>query len=451
LLPGRTGAVGWRRAVAPAIFLVGLAAAVFPVTLHNLRAGERVLIAGQGGLNLWIGNNPQADGIHAFLPGLGTNWEVPWALEAASQAVGRPLNLSEADTYYASQALGFMQTDPAAAARLMFRKIVYLWNATEVSNNRDLAFFEHETSLLPFLRTLGFWLIGPLSLLGLWIARRERSLPGWFPGLVFSLGAGTVLWFVNARYRLPLIPFLLVAASIAVDSLWRDAKRQSWSTLRPRLALLTVLTVLVNVNPWGAPSDNPGHAQYSLGVALMRAGDLTGARDQYRRAIASDPSLSEVRLSLGILLQDMGDPAGAEKAYREEIGLNSRGGRAWTNLGALQAANRDLDEAVASFRRARELMPLNRQAADNLARSLLDLGSLRSAAGRREEAVALFAEAASINGSIPYRYRWALEMEGLGRKDQAIRELKLILTADPAFQPAVTDLARLTGRVRPGN
>ena len=52
------------------LFGVGVALPIAPVTLHNYLAdGDLVLVASNGGVNFYIGNNPESDGVTAVVPG----------------------------------------------------------------------------------------------------------------------------------------------------------------------------------------------------------------------------------------------------------------------------------------------------------------------------------------------------------------------------------------------
>ena len=58
-------------------FLFGLACLVpiIPITVRNYSVGDDlVLISSQGGVNFFIGNNPQADGTRAVVPGTRPDW-----------------------------------------------------------------------------------------------------------------------------------------------------------------------------------------------------------------------------------------------------------------------------------------------------------------------------------------------------------------------------------------
>jgi hypothetical protein len=52
-----------------AVLLLASALVVLPCALRNHRvSGDFVLVSANGGINFWIGNNPEADGVHAAVP-----------------------------------------------------------------------------------------------------------------------------------------------------------------------------------------------------------------------------------------------------------------------------------------------------------------------------------------------------------------------------------------------
>jgi hypothetical protein len=101
--------VPWRtRGAALAAVLAGLAAVLFPVALRNqVVGGEFHLTTSQLGPNLYLGNNPAADGFYAPLrAGRGSpQFERIDARELAEQARGRALSPSEVSDYWRDEAL----------------------------------------------------------------------------------------------------------------------------------------------------------------------------------------------------------------------------------------------------------------------------------------------------------------------------------------------------------
>ena len=76
------------------LLLIGLIPIVLIVTLMNILAGKDfVIIAWNGGINFFFGNNPHANGWSAISPELNTTWWGGYrdAINVAERALGRTL------------------------------------------------------------------------------------------------------------------------------------------------------------------------------------------------------------------------------------------------------------------------------------------------------------------------------------------------------------------------
>lgn len=102
-------------AAAAGFGLLGLALVISPVTARNyLVSRELVLIAWQGGYNFYIGNNPNADGKTAIVPGTKKSWQGGYydSKRLAEEALGKKLNNSEVDRYWFERGVAFILTRP---------------------------------------------------------------------------------------------------------------------------------------------------------------------------------------------------------------------------------------------------------------------------------------------------------------------------------------------------
>jgi tetratricopeptide (TPR) repeat protein len=204
----------------------------------------------------------------------------------AETARGRPLKPSEVSNYYFRRGLAFVFGSPDRSIPLLARKLALFWAGGERSNNKYIYFFWHESGLgkipLP-----GFWLVAPLGIAGavlLWRRRREFWLLYLF---VLSYMAGVVAFFVNARFRLPVVPVLIVFAAYAVFHLWHAARHRSPAAWRT-IALTVVCFAVINVDfLWFR--ENKVHADsishYTLGNAYLNMGLTDRAIGEYEEAI----------------------------------------------------------------------------------------------------------------------------------------------------------------------
>jgi tetratricopeptide (TPR) repeat protein len=425
---------------------------ILPVTWHNVKGeGDFVLIASQGGINFYVGNNAAADGLHSNVPGLGSNWDVPTVSRLAYLAEGRVLKSSEVSDYYYGLGFDFILDKPLAWGRLTLKKLFAVWSRLEISNNRDLYFFKGETEILPYLRILGFWLIGPLGLLGWWLSWRRRLLPGWFLWLMPVYTLAVVAFFMTARFRLPLIPPLLICSGLAVTVL---TEREYCLLDRKRLvnlALLGAFMVLVNVNFWGFERENPAHSHFSLGNAYLKSGLLPEAERSYFAALEADSSYPQIYLNLGVIAYQRENLGEAAARYLKELEVNPGGARAYNNLGVVRFEEGRLEESKLLYEVALDHDPYYRDAAVNLAQCLFKLGLESANAGETQKAAAYFDQACVLDpGKSLYHYNFALALGRLGYTEEAKTELQRTLEITPDFSSArnlLLELERLTSGI----
>ncbi len=159
--------------------LLGAVLLMLPLHIHNHKMAKDFLPAmvSQGGVNFFIGNNPDSDGATAIVPGTRATWWGGYfdALQLAEEAEGRALKASEVSGYWFRRGLQFIREEPARAWRLLAHKIALFWGGQEIANNKDIYFFSDRRPLTrylirPGLIDLPFGLIAPLALAGMIMA-----------------------------------------------------------------------------------------------------------------------------------------------------------------------------------------------------------------------------------------------------------------------------------------
>ena len=139
----------------------------------------------------------------------------------------------------------------------------------------------------------------------------------------------------------------------------------------------------------------PGRADlhYNLAVALDRRGDLPGALAQLQHAVELDPGYADARVYLGTLRQQQGDVAGAIREYRDALRIAPLHAGAHANLGVALKESGDLEGAIREYRRSLEIDPDGKVALHNL-RIALREGEEGRKAAREDDAVSEPAERA---------------------------------------------------------
>lgn len=386
---------GWGRRLAYAACLfVGCLVPILPITVRNWVVGrDLVLIASQGGVNFYIGNNPQSDGVSARIPGDPGEWDAAMKAQTqrAERAVGRTLKPSEISRWYTAQALRWWVQQPAAAAAHLLYKLRCFWTFWEIPNDHYIPFitrnFTPIVRYLPFSFTqpeLGFAILAPLGALGVLLSmtrgRALQLLPLW--GFVLVYMFSVVLFFVNSRFRAPVLPVLIVMAGGAAVWLVQQIQRP-----RPR-ALLGAAVVLAGMGwltaqlPRGvdlAVDHNMIWSTASAGQMLFSMQDEARARALLEQAAsASDthrvPLRADAWMTLGMLRLQAGELPGAQHCFENAIRAKPDEPVAFQNLGVALAGQGKLREAADAFEQVLRMRPTDAKAQANLGNALLQLG-----------------------------------------------------------------------------
>ncbi|HUU57349.1 MAG TPA: tetratricopeptide repeat protein [bacterium] len=452
----------WRRILATLAVLYGVAAAFVAATAvrNYVVAREPVLISWQGGVNLWIGNNPDADGMTAIAPGTYGDWWRGYyeTIRMAEEAAGRPLSRAEIDRYYLKRTLEFVRDEPGAALKLLTRKAYVYTNAYEVANNFDLYYLKNKFRILKY-DPVSLYVVLPLAFFGLIAyARQWRRLAPLYLFVLFY-SASVVLFFVNARFRMPAVPYFCIFAAAAFYYLWDNVKRWRRRELAWRVVLLAALFAYCDADPFGVgnrssyesqahytmgsillaqgnldaaeeeylaalegrPSIAGADALNDLGIVAARRGDFARAADYFRQAIAYKPDYSKGYNNLGNLAMEAGDAAAARGYYERALEADAEDARAYYFYGKLLLAEGDVEGAVAKFERAVYYQP-------NFTAAWYELGKLARAAGEPARAGECFAEALYyLPGSVEARVALADVLHEQGDYAGAAREYRAVL------------------------
>ncbi|MCC6475768.1 glycosyltransferase family 39 protein [bacterium] len=429
-----------KRLIPIAAVWIGLFLPILPVTAANwLIGGEPVLIATQGGINFWIGNNPRTDAISSVLPGRDRFWTLEEARADARREAGQPMSDGEISDFYYDKGRDFLSSSPGSAVRLMLRKTALFFNRFEISNNKHLNYFAGQTPLLPALMLLNFGLLLPLAGLGLWLRRRlpEARLLIWMIG---AYAFSVILFFIASRFRMPAVPWLCVLAGIGATAL----PEIKLSKEKPIAALLVLALVIVAwMNPWNAREASLGSARYMEGNAYLALDKLESARVCFQEA-QLDPDTRELALlNLGVTESRAKNFAAAVSALQKLVAEFPTSAKGWNNLGTVQEELSDTNAAARSYQVA---IPLDAKFLDplmNLARLHLEIGKRLLRQGFTEESIPHFNHSIQLHPTASVHYHRAVALGQLGDETGAREELLRSLELDPAYSPALTLMNQL--------
>jgi len=213
----------WKRqwSAVPA-FVAGLALVLTPWTIRNVQHyGRFVLVASDGGVTFWTGNN-------ALATGEGDMAANP-RLKLANQdlkARHPGLNEEQMEPVYYQEAFDWIRAHPADWVGLMFKKLFYLVVPIGPSYAQAHGARYYAASVL----SVG--LLVPLAAIGLWRlrGRRERLAGMWL--LAAAAVATCLVFFPQERFRIPVIdPALILCASgVWLPGRWAAERRTAART-----------------------------------------------------------------------------------------------------------------------------------------------------------------------------------------------------------------------------
>jgi len=385
---------GWRAAaVRGGALIAGMALVLAPVGLRNgLVGGDFLPTTFQGGVNFYIGNNPQADGTYRpIVPGKQVpELERREPVRIAELQLGRRLSAGEVSRFWLDRALSWARSDPAAFLRLQLRKLQLFWSWYEWPDAVDYYFIRGLSPVLRLLPLPEFGGVTLLAALGLWWLRRDglarRLAPAWLFALAWM--ASTVVFFLFARYRLPAVPALLLLAAPPVAAL--AAAAAGWRATPARGAAAAACLVLALALPrlaGYAPRLDLVH--FNLGRLAEERGDRELARRHYEAVLAVAPDDFLAWLDLGNLAARHRDWPAALGCYQHAAAAEPGSDDAQSNLGGVYLALGDPAAAADHLDRALALNPRSVQALQNSALLRLRLGDLAAARELNRRALAI--------------------------------------------------------------
>ncbi len=347
-----------KRGAAFMVFLVTLGIPVGAVTIRNLGTGEGfVLVTANFGQNLWLGNNPEADGMSPFPP--------PPILQAMTELQQAGASQAERSRFASAQAQNYLSNSPGPAAVLAAKKALWFFHRHEIPNNRSFQESRQLTPLLSFLLWggLGLGLLFPLAVAGLGSLWSDRRLLGIHGLAVLASGPVSVAPFlVCARFRTPYVPFLACLAGFALHHAW--TRRRSFPWKLPALAALGGLLCWPNWADVIGQSEFPELAVSRASAYQQLAADSAGT-DQARSkqlidqaiqtlqvAIEQHPTHAELPARLGDLFHALQRQKDAETQYLRSLQLDPRQGRVLLMMANLRQRQGDREQAMTYLRQA---------------------------------------------------------------------------------------------------
>jgi hypothetical protein len=331
------------------VFVAMAAYPIVPVLVHNWSAsGDVVALQASGGMNFYIGNSPKHDGTAWARPGGEWDWLRGSAWRNGHRAP------SDQDRFYVDQAFREIEAQPFRYARLIAAKALWLVQSDEIRDSHSFRFFELSSPLLRWLP--GFGLVFAFAAAGLVAAVRQRELSYVVTGWIVLASAALMLLVIGVRYRMPLVPPLLVFAGVGVDALWRAAANRQRREVVTLGGIALVAFALTHARDHH-PTHDLTEERAMNALALLKEGNIVNARNAAVRATELGPRSALAWLTLGDIEASRGSWTAAEAAWRRAIACDARTARAWSHLALAFIRRGDGANAERALRRSISIKP----------------------------------------------------------------------------------------------
>lgn len=459
----------WKKLLPATVFIFFAMMVIAPVCIHNsMLSGRFVLIQNNSGLNLFIGNNPDAAGTCYVRP--GPQWN---ALHNSANAESAKLKIS-IDQVYSGRVIDFIHANPAQWMNLLLKKAVYVWNCRELISGADAAPLRCFTALQRY----SVWTSGvimALALAGLALAVSQRRTLYCYRHFILLAAAfwlGQTLTVTSGRYRLAMLPALFVFAAFLISRVLAE-RRNLRGALKPLaccgFAALVVYLPSPPVNTAGEQAESDsilGEAYFKqnsypeaekhlaaalktlddrarclnmLGVIAEKKNDFSLAAKRFADAVKADPESPEGYMNLAINASAGKDFQQADKLFAQALARGSGKPDVLYNYGYYLQSRGNVSQAEKYYRLCLKEAPCDR-------RALNAMGIIAMSGKAWKDAIAYFSRAVSIApGNAGLMLNLAAANASDGRTEKALEIVQEILAHEPENRNAMIMKQMLTG------
>ncbi len=291
----------WRMRRHATALLVVYAACLAPVIWANSRAAERpMFVSANGGINLFLGNNPAWIDTFNMIPG--------WRWSALVNKYEVPSH--EASPRFAREVLTYVQEDPVGFASGIGAKTVLTLSSGELPRDNGIPC---PAALLPWSHALNALAVAGLALLA-WRAGDRASRTLLMLGLLVV--AINVVFFPTSRYRLPLLPLAFVGLLHA-----------PWNRTTGVIVLLSAAGSFAANIPaarWVKHEDWAAFQEKETGLRLMAQGRHEEAGGRFEASVARTQLLENIHILAHYRHDVQGDSEAALNLFRDCIRIEPK-------------------------------------------------------------------------------------------------------------------------------
>lgn len=314
----------------------GLLLILSPVTLRNFIVGHDFVPTNYSiGLVLYQGSWWGGDGSTANVPRFlrpDPRYEEQDAVGMAEAYVGHALLPSEVSRFWMKKSFEEIVALPGHFLDTVWNKFLLILNQSEFSDNYSLTFYR---SHIPFLWVLPTYaLVVVLALFGFGVMLRTSFWEQFSQGDVRHISNRRLIFFalfgaylgvlllttVNARYRMPLLPFFfLMGAGAVVFFISCLVERERQVLARSLFFFIPILIVVWFPLASLKHVTTDANAYHALGYQALLERDYPKAKELFEKTIELDPQYGWAYGNLALTSLATGDLAAAKANLKQLI------------------------------------------------------------------------------------------------------------------------------------
>jgi tetratricopeptide (TPR) repeat protein len=274
----------------------------------------------------------------------------------------RITNFKEQDDFFSDKAFEYIKNNFGSWLKLIFKKTLWFFNAHEFPRNFDVYHFARFSPItkIPFI---GLWLILPLALAGMIFSFNKKNISTLLMlSIILLYSFSIILIFVAGRYRLPIIPLLIIFAAWFIIFLYDKFKEKNFKLLGISLSVTIILFFLTEKKFFEDEyyfNASPVFTNVLIANTLQNAGRNEEGKiylDEAVNLYPVDESTDEALFELGHYYRNR-DKIKSEEYFLKAVRLDSTNFKAWNSLGFDYKMAGKFEEAISCLQKGISTAP----------------------------------------------------------------------------------------------
>lgn len=400
---------GWNnrsRAIKSAtLFTIGTILIIGPIMYRNYQISGVPMLRAQATWSLYAGLSLEFEALH---PPVGAKFRKYMNMPIAE---GMRTEL-EFERYWGQKLKVLFKEDLSGVLKTLFHRLLIFMNALEWSQEFDVHAYRSYSSIMTLPWT-GFWLIGPLGILGLVLVRRPSRIQ-WLVLIWTIISIISILPFKGSdRYRLPAVAMLSLFAAFAIWQLYRWMKDGQYRAVFAGTVGLAVLGLISWADWLNLKERSTARHDYFIGLLHESHNRFDEAIGAYKKSMDEFKWDPDSPYRIGHILQNRQQHGPAMEYFNEALAREPRFPDSLNGVARNYLTSRNTAEALNIAERSRQLNPTK-------PKTLILLAEIHRARSDINAELYFLKEALNVAGSLNAGMMLANRLNDLERHQEAL-------------------------------